>query len=143
VVRNIENMGKQFIAGTTPPEAVSVLALIRGQGLAFSVDLLGEAVVSEEEAVAYMEWYGELLDVLNEAENDWETLGGVNGDMDWGHAPKINVSVKPSAMYSLQNPRAFDHCVVRAKERLGPVLRKAVSAGAHLCLDMEQLNRHL
>ena len=46
IANNIEAMGKNFIAGATPQEALPVLEGLRSKGIAFSVDLLGEAVVS-------------------------------------------------------------------------------------------------
>ena len=48
-------MAKKFIAGATPDEAMeTVMALRRGR-LAFTADLLGEAVISEAEADLYQQ----------------------------------------------------------------------------------------
>jgi RHH-type proline utilization regulon transcriptional repressor/proline dehydrogenase/delta 1-pyrroline-5-carboxylate dehydrogenase len=138
IAGNIENTGKQFIAGATPQEALPVWEGIRSRGMAFTADLLGEAVVSEKEAEEYLERYLELFEILDEAQKGWDPLHADTGDLDWGCVPKINVSVKPSAMYSQMNARAFDYSVSRAKERLRPIFRKAVETGAHVCLDMEQ-----
>ena len=59
------------------------------------------------------------------------------GRLDWEHSPPVNLSVKPSALYSRLRPEAFEHSVGMAAERLRPLLRQAVSRGAHLTLDME------
>jgi RHH-type proline utilization regulon transcriptional repressor/proline dehydrogenase/delta 1-pyrroline-5-carboxylate dehydrogenase len=138
VAENIEKMGKQFIAEATPQEALPVLEDLRSRGLAFSADILGEAVVSEKEAEAYLRKYLELFDLLERAQNEWPPLGASEGNLDWGHAPKVNVSIKPTAMYSQMRAVAFDHSVSQAKERLIPLFRKAVGMGAHVLLDMEQ-----
>lgn len=138
IASNIENTGKQFIAGATPQEALPVWEGLRSQGMAFTADLLGEAVVSEKEAEEYLERYLELFEMLGEAQKSWAPLNAEMGDLDWGYVPKINVSIKPSAMYSQMNARAFDYSVSRAKERLRPIFRKAVGMQAHVCLDMEQ-----
>jgi RHH-type proline utilization regulon transcriptional repressor/proline dehydrogenase/delta 1-pyrroline-5-carboxylate dehydrogenase len=138
IANNIKAMGKNFIAGATPLDALPVLVDLRTQGMAFSVDLLGEAVVSEKEAQEYLERYLEILEILNEAQKNWEPLGGPGGDLDWGYSPKINVSIKPSAMYAQMNARALDYSVSRAKDQLRPIFRRAAAIGAHLCLDMEQ-----
>ena len=138
IASNIENMGKQFIAGATPKEALPVWEGIRSQGMAFTADLLGEAVVSEKEAEEYLKRYLQLFEILDEAQKGWEPLDAETGDLDWGCVPKINVSIKPSAMYSQMNPRAFDYSVFRAKEQLRPIFRKAVGMKAQVCLDMEQ-----
>lgn len=137
VASNIETMGKQFIAGATPQNALPAIEDVRSKGMAFSVDLLGEAVISETEAEAYLERYLELFDILNSAQKSWKPLGSVSGDLDWGYSPKINVSIKPSAMYSQMDPCAFDYSISKAKERLRPIFRKAVETGAHVFLDME------
>ena len=137
IANNIENMGKQFIAGTSPQEALPVWESLRSQGMAFTADLLGEAVVSEKEAEGYLKRYLALLETLDDAQKTWEPLDAEKGELDWGCVPKINVSIKPSAMYSQMNARAFDYSIDRAKERLRPIFRKAVAARAHVCLDME------
>ncbi len=137
MAKNIASMGAMFIAGATVQEALSNLEGLRSQGMAFTVDLLGEAVVSRSEEEAYLSRYLELLDFLGDASTAWPPLGGGSGDLDWGFAPKVNVSLKPSALYSQMNPVAFDYSVDRAKERLRPIFRKAVATGAFVCLDME------
>jgi RHH-type proline utilization regulon transcriptional repressor/proline dehydrogenase/delta 1-pyrroline-5-carboxylate dehydrogenase len=138
IANNITAMGKQFIAGQNAQEALSTLTALRAQGMAFTADLLGEAVVSEVEAEEYCSRYLDLFNVLESAQRKWPALGGGPTDLDWGHTPKVNVSVKPSAMYSQMHARAFAHSVDMAKERLRPVFRKARDSGALVLLDMEQ-----
>ncbi len=134
---NIAAMARQFILGSTPEEAVPVLERLRASGVAFTADLLGEAVVSEREAEDYLQRYLALFEVLHEAQQDWTALGEGSGDLDWGHSPKVNISIKVSAMYSQMNACAFDHSVAMARERLRPLFRKAVTTGAFVNLDME------
>ena len=131
-----------FIPGATVQEALPELEALRGRGFAFSADVLGEAVVSEREADGHLARYRELLDALAERSGHWTPLalpGGpaAGGRLDWGHSPRVNLSVKPSALYSRLRPEAFEHSVGMAAERLRPLLRQAVSRGAHLTLDME------
>ena len=135
---NLEQMAVHFIAGATPTEALPVLKRLRSDGMAFTVDLLGEAVVSEAEALEYQARYLDLLDILNREKSSWPALQARTGDADWGHSPRVNVSIKASAMYSQMNPRAFDRSVAVARERLAPVFRKAMETGAFVSLDMEQ-----
>ena len=137
---NITSMAKQFILGEDPRDALTALGRLRSKGIAYTADLLGEAVVSEDEAEEYVHRYIELLDVLNEARVRWPALGGDSSELDWGHSPKVNISVKVSAMYSQMNNVAFDHSVGMAKERLRPLFRRAMATGAFVNLDMEHHN---
>src|SRR5208283_4967259 len=137
IARNIGRVARQFIAGSSPEDGLPVLEKLRSRGLAFSIDLLGEAVVSENEARVYLERYLELFDSLNAARRKWRPPGGEPGELDWGHSPGVNVSIKPSAMYSQMNPCAFAQSIEKSKERLRPVLRRAMQAGAFVNLDME------
>ena len=48
-------MARKFIAGATPDEARQTVMALRARRLAFTADLLGEAVISEAEADLYQE----------------------------------------------------------------------------------------
>jgi len=61
---NIEGMAKQFIIGENTSDAMKNLKKIRKDGFAFTVDILGEASVSEIESEVYLKQYMELLDAL-------------------------------------------------------------------------------
>ena len=134
---NITSMAGQFILGSTPEEALPALERLRSLGVAFTADLLGEAVVSEQEAEEYFQRYLELFDVLHEAQQGWAALGENSAALDWGRSPMVNVSIKVSAMYSQMNACAFEHSVTMAKERLRPLFRRAIATGAFVNLDME------
>ena len=134
---NIKGMGRQFILGETPQEALPVIRKLREDGFAITIDLLGETVVSEQEAEGYLRRYLELLDVLAQEQTRWPGLGDSRGDLDWRSSPKVNISVKASAMYSQMNACAFDHSIALAKERLRPIFRQAMKMNAFVNLDME------
>ncbi|RQD62532.1 MAG: L-glutamate gamma-semialdehyde dehydrogenase [Desulfonatronovibrio sp. MSAO_Bac4] len=134
---NIESMAKQFIIGENIKQAQKSLNKLRKDNFAFAVDILGEATVSEAEGEQYKQSYLELLDGLASSQGSWKALGA-EGDKDWGYAPKINVSIKPSALYSQARPSDFAGSVAGICRRLKPVALKAKEIGAHLCIDMEQ-----
>ena len=140
ISKEIREMVEKFIAAATPGEALPKLSDLRGRGMAFSADILGEAVVSEAEADAHAQRYLDLMEDLGRAQAGWRSLGGSDNDLDWGVAAKINLSIKPSSLYSQMSARGFDQSISRAKERLRPVFRKAMTMGAHICLDMEQVD---
>ena len=51
----VRHIAHRFIVGETPKEALSVLSALWSRGVASSVDLLGEATVTEPEADRYAE----------------------------------------------------------------------------------------
>ncbi|MBL3583493.1 proline dehydrogenase family protein [Oleidesulfovibrio alaskensis] len=138
---NIENMGRQFIIGQNAKEAVKSIAKLRKDGFAFTVDLLGEATVNEEEADAYRDGYLEVLDALAREQDKWSPLKGPgpDTDTDWGCTPRVNVSIKPSALYSQAKPVDIEGSVQGIMKRLVPVYRKVVEMNGFLCIDMEAL----
>ncbi len=137
VRKNIENMALQFIVGETVEKTVKNLAGLRKKNFAFTLDVLGEATVSESEAEAYCAGYMELLDGLAAGQDKWPSLGNNAEPLDWGSAPRINVSVKPSAMYSQVRPADHEGSVNHILERLKPIYRKVMQAGGFLCIDTE------
>ncbi len=138
IASNLLEMATHFIAGASPAESLPVLNRLRSEGMAFTVDLLGEAVVSEEEALQYQARYLDLLDVLHREQASWPAIHSRAQGADWGHSPRVNVSIKTTAMYSQMSPLAFERSVAVAKERLIPIFRRAMETGAFVSLDMEQ-----
>ncbi len=138
---NIEAMGRQFIIGQNVAEAMKGLAKLRKDGFAFTVDLLGEASVNEEEADTYAAGYHEVLDAMAKDQNNWKPLTGPgpNPEFDWGCMPKINISIKPSALYSQAKPVAQEDSVEGMYRRIAPLYKKIMALGGFLCIDMEQL----
>ncbi len=137
VRKNLEMMARDFIVGATEAETVARLQELRTQGFAFTLDVLGEATISEREADAYAAGYQRLMDALGQAQRTWPALGGGGGSFDWGHAPRVNVSVKPSALFSPADPADIEGSVQGMLARLKPLYRTVVALGGFLCLDTE------
>ena len=97
--KNLESMAHQFIIGRTIPDTIKNLGKLRQKNFAFTLDILGEATVSEKEADSYAENYMNLLEGLQQAQSKWAALGRTNSTLDWGDSPKVNISIKPSALY--------------------------------------------
>ena len=136
---NIQEMARQFIVGENTKEAIKNMERLRKDGFAFVVDVLGEATLSEKEADLYMNTYLELLDSLKNEYREWKPLPGKGGDpgLDWGHAPKVNVAVKPTALFCLANPQDFEGSVVAILNRVRKIARKVTELNGFLCIDME------
>ena len=135
---NIEGMARQFIIGQKSKEAVKGIRKLRKDGFAFVLDLLGEATVSHEEAIAYRNGYLEVLDAVEKEYKKWDALDA-SGDLDWGHAPKINVAVKPAAFYSQSRPVDLEGTVQGMMDAIEPVYKKIMDMGGFMCIDMEAL----
>ena len=54
-------MSQRFIAGSNLQETTRTVERLRKQGMAFTLDLLGEAVISEGEAEAYQKKYLDMI----------------------------------------------------------------------------------
>jgi len=136
---NIQEMARQFIVGENTKEAIKNMERLRKDGFAFVVDVLGEATLSEAEADEYMNTYLELLDSLKKEYRGWKALPGKGGDsnLDWGHAPKVNVAVKPTALFCLANPQDFEGSVVAILDRVRRIAVKVMELDGFLCIDME------
>src|SRR6266849_8263125 len=68
---NVSGMARQFIAGKNPHDVMKTLRKRHEQRIGFTVDLLGEAVVSEKEADEYAARCLELLEHLARETQGW------------------------------------------------------------------------
>jgi len=136
---NIESMARQFIIGQVSKEAVKGIKKLRKDGFTFVLDLLGEATVSEKESAAYRDGYLEVLEAIHKEIGKWKPLGGGSGNLDWGHAPMVNVAVKPSAFYSQSKSVDLDGTAEGMMASIEPVYKKVMEMGGFMCIDMEAL----
>src|SRR6266700_1631835 len=130
---NVSEMARQFIAGRNPHEVIATLRKRRAQKICFTVDVLGEAVVSEAEADEYAALYGDLLERLARETRDWTDPLGKNAEL----FPVVNLSVKISALYSQMSPAAPANAIAHLSTKLRPLLRRARELGAFINFDME------
>ena len=134
---NARRMASRFIAGNSAEEVLQSVTKLRKQGFAFTLDLLGEAVVSEPEAIAYKQSYLNLVNDLAPAVNGWSEDLTIDCD-DHGPIPRLNVSVKLSALYSQFRPIDPVGTAEVVKKRLRQILNRARSNMAYVHIDMEQ-----
>jgi len=131
--RNVAGMARQFIAGKNPDDVMKTLRKRRQQNIGFTVDLLGEAVVSETEACAYAARCLDLLEHLARETRGWTDPLGTNSAL----FPVVNLSVKISALYSQMNPADPADAIAHLAPKLRPILRRARELGAFINFDME------
>src|SRR5256885_25024 len=130
---NVSGMAHQFIAGRNPDSVMATLRKRRAQKIGFTVDLLGEAVVSEQDANEYAARYMDLLEKLVQETKDWTDPLGKNSEL----FPVVNLSVKLSALYSQMNAADPDDAIAHLAPKLRPLLRQARELGAFINFDME------
>ncbi|PYK20856.1 MAG: L-glutamate gamma-semialdehyde dehydrogenase, partial [Verrucomicrobia bacterium] len=130
---NVSETARQFIAGRNPHDVIATLRKRRAQKIGFTVDVLGEAVVSEAEADEYAARYADLLDKLARETKDWTDPLGKSAEF----FPVLNLSVKISALYSQMSPAAPADAIAHLCSKLRPLLRRARELGAFINFDME------
>jgi RHH-type proline utilization regulon transcriptional repressor/proline dehydrogenase/delta 1-pyrroline-5-carboxylate dehydrogenase len=116
---SVESLARQFIAGNDPQDALPYLKSLVEDGAALSVDLLGEAVLSDAEADRYGARYLELLDFLHP------------------HFGGLDISLKVTSFYSQLEPLNQKGSIEKTRESLMPVFGRARALGASVTFDME------
>ncbi len=134
---NATQMARKFIAGSNVPEAVAAVRRMRADDNAFTIDLLGEATITEAEADQVAKQYHDLLTGLTTEVNQWPEVPAIDRD-DRGPLPRVNVSVKLSALYSQFDPIDPAGTLRGVASRLRPILSLAKRTGAFVNFDMEQ-----
>ncbi|HTU84283.1 MAG TPA: proline dehydrogenase family protein [Solirubrobacteraceae bacterium] len=135
----VRHMAHRFIVGESPAAALGVLRELWNHGVASSVDLLGEATVTQVEADRYASRCEEALVELARVEAGWPAREVLERD-SVGPIPRTNVSVKISALTPLLRPDAPERGRRDAAARLRPLLRRALELDAHVHIDMESLD---
>ncbi|HEV7806396.1 MAG TPA: proline dehydrogenase family protein [Solirubrobacteraceae bacterium] len=135
----VRHMAHRFIVGADPADALPTLKGLWRQGIAASVDLLGEATVTAAEADRYAARCAAALHTLAPAYGAMKPNERLEHDA-LGRLPRANLSVKVSALTPLLRPEAPERGKRDAATRLRELLRRADRLGAHLHIDMESLD---
>ncbi len=134
---NAQRLAKKFIAGSNVEEALQAVANLRRKKQTFTVDLLGEATITEKEAAKSQQDYFDLLEGLSHHVNSWAPVELIDQDFR-GPLPRVNVSIKLSSLFSQFDPMDPAGTSAVVMERLRPVLRMARRKRAFVNIDMEQ-----
>ncbi|HEY8584831.1 MAG TPA: proline dehydrogenase family protein, partial [Capillimicrobium sp.] len=135
----VRHMAHRFIVAETPHAAGQLVRRLWHRGVATSVDLLGEATVTTDEADRYAQRCHEALDRLAAVHEDLPHRLHLERD-GHGPLPRPNLSVKVSALTPLLRAEAPERGMRDAGARLAELLRHAHEVGAHLHIDMESLD---
>ena len=135
----VKHMAHRFIVGADPLAARRTLEELWRDGIAASVDLLGEATVTTAEADRYAARCADALDALTQVYAPLPPRPALEAD-GVGPLPRANLSVKVSALTPLLRPEAPERGKRDAAPRLRDLLRRAKRLGAHLHIDMESFD---
>lgn len=117
----IKKTAAWFIAGATMEETATALEKLRAKGMSYTLDILGEATLSDKEAEKYLDKYLAAIDFLSSLKT----------------AGEVNVSVKLSSLTPRFNPGAPEKAVQEASEGLRRIMRRARKRNAKVNVDME------
>jgi RHH-type proline utilization regulon transcriptional repressor/proline dehydrogenase/delta 1-pyrroline-5-carboxylate dehydrogenase len=135
----VRHMAHRFIVGETVEDAGKVLRELWDDGVATSVDLLGEATITAAEADRYAERCRSALEQLTAVYRGLPRRERLEQD-GLGPLARANLSVKVSALTPLLRPDAPELGQRDAAVRLRALLRAAKNLGAHLHIDMESFD---
>ena len=133
----VETLAHKYIAGENIKQVLKTIERLRKDKMAFTLDLLGEAVITEAEAQSYLESYLDLMEQLTQEANKWSPVEEIDV-ADGEPIPRIQVSVKLTAFYSQFDPLDPEGSQERVCDRLRILLRRAKELGAAVHFDMEQ-----
>lgn len=133
---NVETMAESFIAGRDLAGARTELQRMERSGETWTVSMLGEAAVNEEECGVYLRLYLDAIEQLAPGATD--PFSHTPGVLDrFGTVPQANLAVKLSSLYSQMNSVDWEGSLSILTERLVRLLIRARALGLHLHLDME------
>ncbi|MEH2363252.1 L-glutamate gamma-semialdehyde dehydrogenase [Nostoc sp.] len=133
----VETLAHKYISGENIKQVIKTVERLRKEKMAFTIDLLGEAVITEAEAQSYLERYLELMQQLVEASKNWSAIPAID-EADGESIAKVQVSVKLTAFYSQFDPLDAKGSEERVSDRIRILLRRAKELGAAVHFDMEQ-----
>ena len=136
VKAQIVDMASQFVAGESGEDLLKQIKKNTKLGLATTIDLLGETVLNDAEADVFLKRNLEILDSVSkfyakEPAPCFSDLGPK------GPLPRLNLSVKISALTPDVHPADPENSIAALKERFRPILRRASEVGALINFDME------
>lgn len=133
----VEQMARTFIAGSSVDDALPVLKGLRQDGKRWSIDLLGEATISDQEADRYRDRCVEALRTLARSAAAQNDAGNPEHDQ-FGTVPPVQLSLKLSALTPHLDPIDPESTYDSIAPRLRSIVDTARDVDASLIFDMEQ-----
>ncbi|HTN76179.1 MAG TPA: proline dehydrogenase family protein, partial [Pirellulaceae bacterium] len=134
------DFARRFIAGTNLREVLAAAQRERKLHRCFTLDILGEAVISDAEADQYFQSYVDLLQGIAPTVNGWPADPRIDQD-HLGPLPRVNLSIKLSALDAQFDPIDPIGVTERVGARLRALLRVAREHQAFINVDMESYEK--
>lgn len=130
-------MARRFIVGSTRQQTLNSVREMRRNGFAATLDILGEATLTEDEAEQSLAEYLALVNETGKALADvpFNSLLDSDGTVP---LPRGNVSIKVSALCAVFDPADPDGTARSVLPRLRQILAQARDSGVFIHFDMEQ-----
>jgi len=137
ITKAVETLAHKYIAGENIAEVIKTIERLRKSGMTYTIDLLGEAVITEAEAADYLQRYLDLIEQLSQKAQSLPRQEGIDL-ADGEELSQVQVSVKLTAFYSQFDPLDPVGSKEKVCDRIRILLRKAAEVGAAIHFDMEQ-----
>ncbi len=133
----IRGLSRRFMGGQTKTQASHSIKHLRDKGMNSSLDILGEAIINEKEALHYQQAYLDLIPEIAELVNQWKHDDVL--DECYGRTtPRLNISLKLSSLYSQINTVDYKGSQKAILSRLYPIIECARDNNVFVMIDMEQ-----
>ena len=139
--KQVGETGARFIIGSDAKTALPSLKKMYKNSIAFSVDLLGEATLSDVEAEEYERRYMDLIDYLADQTAKWPADEMIETDHH-GSIPRVNVSLKISALAPALDVVDIKGSVERLMKHVLPIFLHAKKKNVFVHMDLEQWDYH-
>ena len=139
--KQVTSMAQRFIVGEDAKSAIKILKGLHKQNVAFTADLLGEAVLSQKESDDYINRYLDLIENLSKESSKWPAKDLIDSNHA-GPIPRCNISLKLSAFAPQLDTLAHEQSVAKLCKRLKPIMLKAQENNVFLNFDMEDWALH-
>jgi RHH-type proline utilization regulon transcriptional repressor/proline dehydrogenase/delta 1-pyrroline-5-carboxylate dehydrogenase len=134
------DFARRFIAGSNAQEVLAAALRERAKRRAFTLDILGEAVITDREAEQHTQAYIDLLETVAPTVNAAPEIPQLDRDAR-GPLPRTNVSIKLSALDAKFDPIDPAGTLDRVGARLREILRVAQRQAAFINVDMESYEK--
>ncbi len=117
---NIQSLFLLFVVGRDLDELIRGIRALASDGFAYTLDMLGEACLSEAEAQDYVSGQKQAITRIHNA------------------GLPVHITLKPTSLYSQTGPLNFSRSVLMLADRMSEIVEQALKVDGFVHIDMEQ-----